>query len=99
MEEVFGTENTRAEIIWNRTSAHANVTNNYGAIHDTIIFCTSRKNGHGISNTRYTIKNTLSFSSIRSIRTADDTQTGSHSLNDSRVERSNLYMEGNYTDR
>ena len=40
MEEVFGTENTRAEIIWNRTSAHANVTNNYGAIHDTIIFCT-----------------------------------------------------------
>ena len=39
-EDIFGRENSRAEIIWKRTSAHANVTNNFGAIHDTIFFFT-----------------------------------------------------------
>jgi site-specific DNA-methyltransferase (adenine-specific)/adenine-specific DNA-methyltransferase len=39
-EEVFGRDNSRSEIIWKRTSAHANVTNNFGAIHDTIFFIT-----------------------------------------------------------
>ena len=39
-EEVFGRDNSRAEIIWKRTSAHANVTNNFGAIHDTVFFLT-----------------------------------------------------------
>jgi DNA modification methylase len=39
-EDVFGRDNSRAEIIWKRTSAHANVTNNYGAIHDTVFFFT-----------------------------------------------------------
>ncbi|MDE2321828.1 MAG: site-specific DNA-methyltransferase [candidate division NC10 bacterium] len=38
MEEVFGRDNNRSELIWKRTSAHANVTNNYGAIHDTVLF-------------------------------------------------------------
>jgi DNA modification methylase len=38
IEDVFQNQNTRAEIIWNRTSSHANVTNNFGAIHDAIIF-------------------------------------------------------------
>jgi adenine-specific DNA-methyltransferase len=40
MEEIFGYENIRAQIMWNRTSAHANVINNYGQIHDTIFFGT-----------------------------------------------------------
>ncbi len=44
LEEIFGTENHRAEIIWNRTSAHANVVNNYGAIHDAILFFTKSEN-------------------------------------------------------
>src|SRR5271156_191641 len=39
-EEVFGRDNSRSELIWKRTSAHANVTNNFGAIHDTIYFLT-----------------------------------------------------------
>jgi hypothetical protein len=39
-EDVFGRENCRAEIVWKRTSAHANVTNNYGAIHDMVFFFT-----------------------------------------------------------
>lgn len=39
-EDIFGRENSRAELIWKRTSAHANVTNNYGAVHDTVLFLT-----------------------------------------------------------
>jgi len=39
-QDIFGGDNCRAEIIWKRTSAHANVVNNYGAIHDTVFFFT-----------------------------------------------------------
>ena len=38
LDEVFGAGNFRNEIIWKRTSAHANVINNYGAVHDTILY-------------------------------------------------------------
>jgi adenine-specific DNA-methyltransferase len=43
-EEIFGALNLRAHIIWNRTSAHANVVNNYGAIHESILFLTKSEN-------------------------------------------------------
>ncbi len=39
LEGLFGSENTRNEIIWQRTNAH-NETGQYGRIHDTIFFCT-----------------------------------------------------------
>lgn len=35
LDEVFGVENKKAEIIWKRSSAH-NDSNSYGSIHDTI---------------------------------------------------------------
>jgi adenine-specific DNA-methyltransferase len=50
-EEVFGRDKSRAELIWKRTSAHANVTNNYGAIHDAVLFLT--KSERWIWNQQY----------------------------------------------
>ena len=41
MDAVFGAVNFRNEIIWRRTSAHANVLSKYGVIHDTILFYTA----------------------------------------------------------
>jgi len=38
LDGVFGAPNFRNEIIWKRTSAHANVEQKYGAIHDCILF-------------------------------------------------------------
>jgi DNA modification methylase len=40
VDAVFGPERFRNEIIWQRTSAHANVVQKYGAIHDVILFYT-----------------------------------------------------------
>lgn len=40
IEDIFTNSPIRSEIIWARTSAHANVVNNYGAIHDAILFST-----------------------------------------------------------
>jgi site-specific DNA-methyltransferase (adenine-specific) len=40
MDTIFGAQNFRNEIVWQRTSAHANVIAKYGAIHDTILFYT-----------------------------------------------------------
>jgi len=37
---VFGAKNFRNEIVWKRTSAHANVGKRYGVITDTILFYT-----------------------------------------------------------
>lgn len=37
LDEVFGTENFRNEIIWKRTSAHSSA-NRFGPVHDTILF-------------------------------------------------------------
>ncbi len=38
LDSIFGKENFRSEIIWKRTSAHSNATQNYAAVHDIILF-------------------------------------------------------------
>jgi len=38
MDAIFGVEEFRSEIIWKRYSSHGNVSVNYGAIHDVILF-------------------------------------------------------------
>ena len=38
MDAVFGPDNFRAEITWKRTHAHGNVTRNYGAVSDILLF-------------------------------------------------------------
>jgi len=38
LDTVFGVQNYRNEIIWKRTSAHANVSQKFGVVHDTIYF-------------------------------------------------------------
>jgi site-specific DNA-methyltransferase (adenine-specific) len=40
LDAIFGPENHRNEIVWKRTSAHANVSQKFGAIHDVILFYT-----------------------------------------------------------
>jgi hypothetical protein len=40
LENIFDSSNVRAQLVWQRTSAHGNVVNNYGAIHDMIFFVT-----------------------------------------------------------
>lgn len=44
LDEVFGAENFRAEIIWQRTTAHAD-TKDFGAIHDSIL-CFAKSEKH-----------------------------------------------------
>jgi len=44
MDEVFGAENFRAEIIWKRTTAHAD-TKDFGTVHDSIL-CFSKTQDH-----------------------------------------------------
>ena len=39
LDEIFGGENFRAEIVWVRTSAHSD-SSNYGQVHDSILFYT-----------------------------------------------------------
>lgn len=38
LDAVFGPEHFRNEIIWKRTSAHANVERKFGSVHDVILF-------------------------------------------------------------
>ena len=38
MDAVFGPQFFRNEIIWQRTSAHANVSQKFGAVHDVLLF-------------------------------------------------------------
>jgi len=38
LDQIFGPTNYRREIIWQRTSAHANVMNSYGAVHDVLLY-------------------------------------------------------------
>ena len=45
LEEVFGRDAYRNEIIWQRTNAH-NETGQYGRVHDTIHFLTKRVEGY-----------------------------------------------------
>ncbi len=40
IDTIFGVQSYRNEIIWQRTSAHANVSQKFGAIHDVIFFYT-----------------------------------------------------------
>ncbi len=44
LDEVFGAENFRAEIVWQRTTAHAD-TKDFGTIHDSIL-CFSKSDRH-----------------------------------------------------
>ena len=54
LDAVFGAENFRSEIIWKRTSAHANSKRNFGGVHD-VVFCysMSSKFTHNESFTAY----------------------------------------------
>jgi len=38
LDIIFGPENFRNEIVWKRTSAHANVKQKYGVVHDLLLF-------------------------------------------------------------
>ncbi len=38
LDAIFGGQNFRNEIVWQRTSAHANVSQRYGSIHDILFF-------------------------------------------------------------
>ena len=38
LDGVFGPERYRCEIVWKRTSAHANSTRNFAGVHDIIFF-------------------------------------------------------------
>lgn len=38
MDAIFSPERFRAEIIWQRTSAHANATRNFAGVHDTLLY-------------------------------------------------------------
>ncbi len=38
MDEVFGADHLRNEIIWKRTSAHGNVISDFGAVHDNLLY-------------------------------------------------------------
>jgi adenine specific DNA methylase Mod len=38
LDSIFGPDNFRNEIIWQRTSSHANVIQKFGAVHDVIFF-------------------------------------------------------------
>jgi site-specific DNA-methyltransferase (adenine-specific) len=54
LDVVFGPENFRSEIIWKRTSAHANSTRNFGGVHDVILlYSKSRAYTHNESFTPY----------------------------------------------
>jgi site-specific DNA-methyltransferase (adenine-specific) len=44
LDTIFSPQNYRNEIIWKRTSAHANVSQKYGVIHDTLFFYTKTSN-------------------------------------------------------
>lgn len=43
LDAVFGAQNYRNEIVWKRTSAHANVIQKYGVIHDIIFYYSKSK--------------------------------------------------------
>ena len=43
LDATFGAENFQSEIIWKRYGAHSNLTNNFGAVHDVILFYTKTR--------------------------------------------------------
>jgi len=44
LDQIFGENNFRREIVWKRTSAHANVIKAYAAVHDSIFYYTPSDN-------------------------------------------------------
>jgi DNA modification methylase len=40
LDEIFGPNSFRNEIVWRRTSAHANVSQRYGNVHDVLLYYT-----------------------------------------------------------
>jgi len=52
LDEIFGSNNYRNEIIWKRSNPHGHVDNKYANIHDTILFYS--KSERYIFNTQYT---------------------------------------------
>ena len=44
LEEVFGKDKFRNQIIWKRTSAHSNVSNNFGTIDDYLLYFSKSEN-------------------------------------------------------
>jgi adenine-specific DNA-methyltransferase len=40
LDEIFGVNSFRNEIVWRRTSAHANVSQRYGNVHDVLLYYT-----------------------------------------------------------
>lgn len=52
LDEIFGPNNYRNEIIWKRSNPHGHVDNKYANIHDTILFYS--KSEEYIFNTQYT---------------------------------------------
>ncbi len=52
LDAIFNPRNFRNEIIWQRTSAHANVLQKFGAVHDTIFFILLQINLRGTSSIR-----------------------------------------------
>jgi hypothetical protein len=54
MDEVFGKENFINQIVWKRTSAHSNVSDNFGTIDDYILYY--RKTGNYHWNQQYIMR-------------------------------------------
>ncbi|PPD43112.1 MAG: site-specific DNA-methyltransferase [Methylocystis sp.] len=52
LDAIFSPKNFLAELIWKRTSAHANATQSFGAVHDVLLFY--KKGGSIIWNQQYT---------------------------------------------
>ena len=52
LDQIFGQDNFRNEVIWKRTSSHGNVQRKFGAIHDIILFYARAK--RGVWNQLYT---------------------------------------------
>lgn len=44
LDAIFGARNFHNEIVWKRTSAHGNVSANYGDVTDTILYCSKTGN-------------------------------------------------------
>lgn len=54
LDGVFGADKFRSEIIWKRTSAHANSTRNFAGVHDVVLlYSKSLKSTHNESFTAY----------------------------------------------
>ena len=46
LDEIFGPENLRAQVIWNSTRSKSTASNNFGVNHNTIYYYTKKNNGY-----------------------------------------------------